>query len=232
LDDCLEALEFTRTVLATRYGADAEALTIAGASAGGHLGALCMLRVLADRFSRVRSCVLFYPALDPLDIGHATARCPVALPCTHGRESLLAWFFQRRVLSNDVNLWPSADAPSLLDAAAEAAGSEGLPPTLIIHGTEDSVVPIEHSRRWLAALRLAQTCHSNVIHGHVLVAVPGGRHCFEIAPAGVVEAVFDGVVSWLEATVAGHRSEREQSGLSLGPVLGTTRGSATTSSSA
>mmetsp|Transcript_66939 Transcript_66939/g.188502 ORF Transcript_66939/g.188502 Transcript_66939/m.188502 type:complete len:490 (-) Transcript_66939:51-1520(-) len=211
LEDCVEALRFTCAVLAPQHGADVGALTVSGASAGGHLATLAMFRALHEHICPVRSAVLFSPALDPKDHAGATLRFPLALPCDPLRarsgQSLFAWFFERRVLRGNVNFWSTADPPALLEGVAAAKRGTKFPATLIVHGTHDSLVPIEHSRQWIAALaslaeeqRDPRAPPGSVGGEHRLLEVTGARHAYEIAPAAVVEAVFDGVLAWLESS--------------------------------
>uniref|UniRef100_A0A7S1LZW0 Peptidase S9 prolyl oligopeptidase catalytic domain-containing protein n=1 Tax=Alexandrium catenella TaxID=2925 RepID=A0A7S1LZW0_ALECA len=94
-------------------------------------------------------------------------------------------------------MWNEADPLWHLDQLLASQDSEDqalrLPRTLIVHGACDSVVPIEHSRRWIATLQARDP------NRHTLVAVPSARHTYEIFPCYTVEAVFDGVVAWLAA---------------------------------
>ncbi|CAK0808114.1 unnamed protein product, partial [Prorocentrum cordatum] len=210
LEDCAEALRYTRTVLADEHGGDLDALAIGGASAGGHIASLLTLQAVEEGACPVRSSLLFYPALDPKDSGGVTLHSPLGLPRPLGLrrgQSLLAWFFERVVLRGDASRWPSAEPLARLEgaSAARAARASGapaaLPRTLVVHGTHDSsVVPVEHSRQWVEALerRGGGCAEDSAERQHQLVEVPGARHTFEVAPGAAVEAAFDGALAWLE----------------------------------
>jgi len=200
IEDCLEALRFVVRE-ATAQGRS-PTVAIGGASAGGHLAALVALRAAREGLCRVDALLLFYPVLDPRDVARATARALLPFPPLRLRygQSLLGWFFERLVLRDRRDFWNEADPLWQLDqllasqdsAPEVPATTSRVPRTLIVHGTHDSVVPIEHSQRWLAALQARDHRAS-----HALLAVPFGRHTFEIAASFTVEAVFDGVLAWL-----------------------------------
>ncbi|OPZ25451.1 MAG: Prolyl oligopeptidase family protein [Lentisphaerae bacterium ADurb.BinA184] len=83
------------------------------------------------------------------------------------------------------------------------AGEKGTPPTLLVHGTEDTCVPVEQADRFAAALKAAG-------NGCDYVRKGGWKHAFVIRPpygteATIVEslAAADGFLSslgWIEGT--------------------------------
>ncbi|CAE7238038.1 lipC [Symbiodinium sp. CCMP2592] len=78
------------------------------------------------------------------------------------------------------------------------------PPTLIIHGELDGIVPVEHSRHFLT--QLAVRAGARKQGGQEwrsqdqLFAVPLSRHSFEIATGDLAAASFDAAIGWLTRT--------------------------------
>ncbi|CAE8643740.1 unnamed protein product [Polarella glacialis] len=240
LDDCRAALLWTCGSQAAQLGADASDLTIAGASAGGHIATLLMTELLRETVPAqlsIRAAILFYPAVDPGDRANATIRFPVSLPCFGVRRGLstLSWFFEQFVLQRDGSLWPSAEPLEAL-CHTDRRLVRSWPPTLLVHGTFDGVVPIAQSELLLRNLAEASeeaACSENTSAGEgscdscesstsnasrfnmsthevtskprrrecdELLAIPGGRHTFEIAPDGLTDACYDAALAWLQMT--------------------------------
>ncbi|CAE7034416.1 lipC [Symbiodinium natans] len=214
LEDCEAALKWLQDE-AVSLGADLSNVSIAGTSAGGHLAALLLARMLHERGEltssiRFRAALLFYPALDPADRFGKTVKSPFSCSWLGVRRgmSFLAWFFEMFVLRQDRQLWPSAEPLAYLQAASDL---EAWPPTLIIHGELDGVVPVEHSRSFLE--RLAARCAggtscsesagtSEQDSGDLrscdrLFVVPLARHVFEIVTGDLASASYDAAMTWL-----------------------------------
>ena len=141
-DDVATVLAWMRAN-AGPLGIDPRRIALLGGSAGGHLAA--------------------WTARDP-----DPAKRPARLIVLWGPWDL-------STVSPDAPGWvPGAVAALLAGQPAEAASPlahlvPGMPPTLIVHGTADVLVPIDQSRRACAALRaLGNTC--------VLVELPGQGH--------------------------------------------------------
>ncbi len=144
-------IETTRAAI----GDDQERAVLFGSSLGG----LTAARV-AERDPRVSALVLLAPAFQLV---------------TRWRDVLGAEFEEwrrtgwREVLDHTTGQPARVDFGFVDDAAAIDVGfPEVHVPTLILHGTEDDVVPIEHSRRFAAGKR-----HVRVVEledGHELVA--------------------------------------------------------------
>lgn len=208
LDDSLAALRWAAGKEAAGLGADALRLVVSGASAGGHIAALLTLLARSEPRLSLAALVLFYPALDPGDATGVTARSPLGISALRlaSGQSLLHWFFEWVILGGDAALWPSASVLDKLQAQDQQAANSW-PPTLIAHGECDSVVPIEHSRHFLALVAAAQFGGSvggetSVVRsGDLLLTVPGGRHTYDIVACEEAETVFRGISAWLDMTV-------------------------------
>eukprot|EP00439_Symbiodinium_sp_Y106_P036725 s2692_g4.t1 len=214
LEDCEAAFKWLQDEAAT-LGADLSKVSIAGTSAGGHIAALLLARMLNERSEnaehgiRVSAMLLFYPALDPADRTGNTVSSPFSCSCLGVRRgmSFLAWYFEKFVLQ-DRQLWPSAEPLGLLQSASQEVAAVW-PPTLIIHGEMDGVVPVEHSRSFLASLGAASaggSCESDTGGEESgrgfrsvdrLLVVPLARHIFEIAAGDLASASYDAAIGWL-----------------------------------
>ncbi len=153
LHDCRDAVRFLR-LNADLYGVDTESIGAIGASAGGYLA-------LMLAHSR--------PG-DGLDAAPEGTEMPA------GVQAVVSMY--------GPVLFDGADSPALAPPAAldtevlsplthlAAAG----PPTLLLHGTEDDVVPLAQSCRFAAAAREAGVECS-------LILVDGAPHSFDLEPA-------------------------------------------------
>jgi len=198
LEDCMAALRWVARGGAASLGADTSRIVLSGASAGGHIASLMMIQAHEERIPLAAS-LLFYPALDPGDLSDVTSKFPIACKPlgVHAGQSMLHWFFENFILGREKGMWPSATV--LHDLQPDAGVTRSWPPTLVIHGLRDSVVPVEHSRNFLAMLassegRPMRTCDA-------LVEVPGGRHTFDIVHCDEAAEAFQGAASWLDVRV-------------------------------
>jgi acetyl esterase/lipase len=169
--DVERAVRFIR-LNATKFGVDPGRLGAYGGSAGGHLSLML--------------------GLDP-DRGDAQARDEI-LRAASGLAAVVAFF-----PPVDLRQWtgPSRDFPAL-DFPAELAASVSPilfvstddPPTLLIHGDADKLVPISHSQRIHAALKEAGVTTD-------FVTIPGGTHGFTGNPEHNRRAT-ELMVAWFE----------------------------------
>lgn len=214
LDDASAALRWAcGPVAAADFGASADRrLVVAGTSAGGHLATLLTLRGLHDQTPdapKISRVVLFYPAVDPGDRTGITSGCCCSWRCLRAKRgrSLMAWYFETFVLrgsgppltDNEVEAaWSSAEPLVMLEEQTGVAAR--WPPTLVVHGAEDCLVPLEHGKALLSALARPE---GGELRGQdTFWAVPTGRHSFEFAPCVVSEAVLDCVLRVLESEVS------------------------------
>jgi acetyl esterase/lipase len=150
IDDCRTAVAWLHAHGAT-YGIDGRRIGLGGESAGGHLAAL--LGTL-EGTPRIRAVCALYPPTNLVTMGrlYANPKKPSAM------ELLLGGPIEQK-----------------LALAAEASPvnhvSSSTPPFLIIHGTDDTLVPLAQS----------QELQQRLVEAHVeshLIVVPGKRHWF------------------------------------------------------
>jgi acetyl esterase/lipase len=160
------------------YGGNPDFVVITGGSAGGHLSSLAALTPNApefqpgfeDRDTTVQACVPFYGVYD------FTNRDGV------GRGDMRG-FLERMVMKSKLaraeDVWDAASPMSRVGPAA--------PPTFVIHGRNDTLVPVAEARLFVQLLR--EVAKNPVAYAEL----PGAQHAFEvfssIRPAHVINAV-------------------------------------------
>jgi acetyl esterase/lipase len=176
LIDVKRALAWVRTNGAS-YGADPGFVVLTGGSAGGHLVALAALTANDPRYqpgfedvdTSVSGCVPYYGVYDLAgETGTKASRIR--------RRHLLD-----RVVMKTTDEQVYRDASPLQQVRADA------PPFLVIHGRNDTLVPVQEARLFVERLRAVST--SPVIY----IELPGTEHAFDVFPsirsAHVVRAV-------------------------------------------
>ncbi len=163
------AVRFVRANAST-YGVDEKRLGLSGASAGGHLSLLTAGRAdegnssSADPIERVSSAVsavaVFFPPTDFINYGGMATSVLVDSPS-------MAIF--RPAFGIPANA--SADDLSRIARAVSPITYIGpkFPPTLLIHGDADPLVPLQQSQIFKDAVTKA----GGVVE---LMVVPGGKH--------------------------------------------------------
>jgi len=192
--DCKAAIRWLRAHSA-EHGIDAERIGVWGSSAGGHL--VAMLGVSGD-----------VPTLDGELGKHTDRRSDIQCVVDYfGPSELLTMDdFPSRIVHNGPNSPESRLVGGPIQehkAAARAASpvtyvSEGDPPFLILHGTEDALVPFNQSEVLAAALKKAGV-------DVTFVPVEGAGHGGfpKPQPEHRVRAFFDRHLRGLDVTVSG-----------------------------
>jgi acetyl esterase/lipase len=161
--DLNRAVRFIR-LHAPEYGVDPERVGITGGSAGGHLSLMLgtaggpgdpNAKDPVDRqSSRIQAVACFFPPTDFLNFGapgreliHATDHRAPFRPA-----------FDYRELDREQNLWlPVTDSEKLRKITREISPithvSSDDPPTLIIHGEKDDLVPVQQSHIFVERLK-------------------------------------------------------------------------------
>jgi hypothetical protein len=99
--------------------------------------------------------------------------------------------------------WYTARPLEQLRAAFAAGGAcFRFPPLLVVHGTLDSIVPIEQSRALLAEVAHTRTkemiqAQAKACCPDLLVELPGKRHSYEVQCDDATKAVITGTAAWL-----------------------------------
>ena len=155
IEDCAEAVRWLRTNGA-RYGIAPQRIGVSGDSAGGHLASL--LGVVEGR-PRVRAVCALYPPTDMILIARKNAH--------YGRHSVFFRLFDGMI---EERLPVARHASPLYRIRADA------PPFLLIHGTNDKLVPPVHSVAIHRALRRKGIPSE-------LILVPGRGHAFSLDDA-------------------------------------------------
>lgn len=180
--DVRRSVRFIR-LKAKEFGVDPERLGVFGGSAGGHLSLLLGTtgddgnpkskdKVLNES-SRVAAVVALYP---PTDIRDWVNNPP---------EEIKKHASLKPPLTFDPKKEP--DYSPVLHVTAKT------PPTLLIHGDKDQLVPIEHSNKMLAALEKCKVpCK--------LVVIEGAAHGF--TPKQHMEVVLPATLEWFEKYLA------------------------------
>ncbi len=152
LQDCETAVRWLRAN-GSRYGIDPQRIGVSGESAGGHLAALLGT---VEGAPAIRAVFAMYPPTDLLSLGRQYAK--------PGR-------------TNDVEKLLGGPIEDKRALAAEASPvnhvSTSSPPTLIIHGAKDTVVPLAQS----------QDLQRRLARAHVearLIVVPDKGHWFAL----------------------------------------------------
>ncbi len=162
--DVKRGLAWTREHIA-EHGGDPSFIAITGGSAGGHLVALAALTpndpALQPGFesadTSVDAAVPFYGVYDVGDLANSGRR-----------EILNVWerFVMKARVGDNRQVWEAASPVERVRADA--------PPMFVLHGDNDSLVPVEQARRFVAALRRTST--SPVAYAEL----PGTQHAFEV----------------------------------------------------
>ncbi len=188
LVDVKLALRWVREHVA-EYGGDPGFVVITGGSAGGHLAALAAFTANHPEYqpgfeavdTSVAACVPFYGVYDLCGrFGGVGA---------DGMGGLVERMVLKRRLADD----PAAfSAASPLDRVHALA-----PPFMVVHGTDDSLVPIAEARAFAARLQEVSACPT------VFLELPGAQHAFEVFATVRSDAVVRGVHRFLTSV---HRS--------------------------
>lgn len=170
LVDCKRAIAWVREH-AHEYNVDPDRVMVAGNSAGAHLASLCALTpnlpTLQPGFEQARTdvlaCLCFYGVYDLADV---LARWP-----HKGLELLWRLLVIKKTREEAPELW------RLASPAAHVGGSA--PPFWLVHGTHDTLVPIEEARAFakrLEQVTRVELCEmQNAQHAFELVASPRAR---------------------------------------------------------
>jgi acetyl esterase/lipase len=190
----------------SEYGGDPDFVVITGGSAGGHLCALAALSPGDPGFQ---------PGFEEVD---TSVQAAVSL---YGIYDMRDWdgrggpahslrFVEERVLktslASDPDLWRRASPISWVGSSA--------PPMMIVHGTNDSLVPVDGARRMAAALRRAST------QPVVYAELPFAQHAFDTYGSLRTRYTVRAIERFLAYVRAGYESVRPAGIGEAAPVTG------------
>jgi acetyl esterase len=135
VDDVRDAIKYVKKH-AAEYHVDPNRLALVGESAGAQLASMAALKGTPE--SSVEAVVAFYSPSDLVKLLETNPRIPVSI-----RQALSESVFGEVLFSSLRNLSPVTWA------------SKDSPPFLLIHGTQDTLVPFEQSKEMCDALRMA-----------------------------------------------------------------------------
>ena len=180
------------------HGGDPDFLVLTGGSAGGHLSSLAALTAGDPEYqpgftevdTSVQACVPFYGIYDLADrFGHAHF---------DGFEQ----FWGRIVLKTRF-----AEQPEAFHKASPANRVHpDAPPFFVIHGTHDSLAPVDEARAFVQHLR--ETSRAPVVYAEL----PGAQHAFEIFHSLRTRHVVRGVDRFLAFVYSNYLAQREDPG--------------------
>jgi len=182
LIDVKRAIKWVREHIA-EYGGDPEFLVLTGNSAGGQLAALAALTSNDPEYqpgfeevdTSVEGCIAFYGVYDLMN--------------RHGQyhNPTLARILEKHVMKSAREDSPDAyhKASPLSQVHADA------PPFFVLHGDQDTLVPVADARYFADALR--QRLHAPVAYAEI----PGAPHYFEIIPSLRATFILHGVERFL-----------------------------------
>lgn len=162
--DVKRALAWVKDNIA-EYGGDPDFVAITGGSAGGHLSSLAALSAneaafqpgFEDADTSVQAAVPFYGVYDWVN-RDGTGRADM--------EDVLARLVLKTPLAEDRELWEQASTMSWVGPDA--------PPFFVVHGQNDTLVPVEQARSFVSMLRAES---KNPV---AFAELPGAQHAFEL----------------------------------------------------
>jgi acetyl esterase/lipase len=162
--DVKRALAWVKAHIA-EYGGDPEFIAITGGSAGGHLSSLAALTPndpefqpgFEDADTRVQAAVPFYGVYDFTRFNDAMHPMMPAL-----------------LVKSVVKQRPSTNMQPFITASPVNHVSADAPPFFVLHGRNDSLVPVEQARGFVERLR--QVSNQPVVYAEM----PFTQHAFDI----------------------------------------------------
>jgi acetyl esterase/lipase len=200
--DVKRAIGWAKRTIA-EHGGDPDFLVITGGSAGGHLASLAALTPgqaayqpgFEDDDTSVAAAVPFYGVYDFTD-RHGVAN--------RGLESLLTRSVFKTTLADDRPSWDLASPMSHVGPDA--------PPFFVLHGTNDTVVPVEQARSFsgmLAAMSRQPVAYAEL---------PRAQHAFDVLPSVRVHHTVHAVERYLAVVRSRHGGATPAESVDAEPV--------------
>jgi acetyl esterase/lipase len=165
--DVKKVLAWTKANIA-EHGGDPDFVVITGGSAGGHLASLAALTPHVKEFqpgfedvdTSVAAAVPFYGVYDFVN-RHGTSSAQM--------EPFVSKYVFKTRMRDDRARWEQASTISHVGPHA--------PPFFVLHGTNDSIVPVGQARTFVDELR------KESVEPVVYAEIPGAQHAFEVMPS-------------------------------------------------
>jgi acetyl esterase len=161
---------------ASEYRVNPNRIALLGESAGGQLASMAALRPGAD--ASVQGVVAFYTPSDLATLARTSAMIPDGV-----RDAVKGTLFDDLLMAGLTEFSP-------INAVSESA-----PPFLLIHGTDDNVVPFAQSERFCDKLRASSVACE-------LYAVKGGGHGMRAWESMRLTDYKTPMVRWLQRILA------------------------------
>jgi acetyl esterase/lipase len=193
--DAKRAVAWVREHIA-EYGGDPSFIAVSGGSAGGHLCALLALTArdasLQPGFEQadasVDACVPFYGVMDMTVSAEGSGRYG------NGLLELL----EKRVMKTT-----QAEHPEIFrDASPTQRVHAEAPPFFVLHGQNDTLVPVDVARTFVSSLRAVSKAPV------AYAELPLAQHAFDVLASLRCQATTAGVAAFLDAARAAGASDR------------------------
>ena len=180
------------------YGGDPNFVVISGGSAGGHLAALAALSANDPAFqpgfesvdTSLAGCVSLYGVLE------MTSQKEIGGRYGKGLKVLLEKQVMKTTIDDHLDLFKAASPYHRLRADA--------PPFLLLHGTNDTLVPVAVPRAVAPALREVSQAPVGYIE------LPFAQHAFDTTASPRSSATTQGIVAFLDAVYGDYLQKGEK----------------------
>ncbi len=203
--DVKKALAWVKQHIA-EYGGDPSFVALSGGSAGGHLSALAALTPGEEAWqpgfesadTSVDACVPCYGVMD------LCGGDPGQDLYGDGLRHLLEGRVMKVTQTEDPGRFVDASPTYRVDASA--------PPFFVLHGANDTLVPVEVARRFVAALR--EVSEAPVAYAEL----PLAQHAFDVLASLRCQATTAGVVAFLDAVRSTRATQQTSSAPGIVPA--------------
>jgi acetyl esterase/lipase len=174
---------------ADEYGVDPSFVVVTGGSAGAHLAALVGLTADDARYQ---------PGFEDADTSVAAVVALYGIYDLTERRRPLGRTFKRALERWVLKVPYGEREDAFVDASPIERVRADAPPFFVVHGTADSVAPIEGARAFVERLREATQAPVEYLE------IPGAGHAFDIMPSHRTAAAVEAATDFLQGLHAGY----------------------------